>query len=88
MSDKPRSNEPVVFMGEVSVGMKELHDAIDAADRLLNPVYEVEYRAKAGAAPGAKERFIEDVVAVAQMLRQLTLAITQAKPVGGNGEVH
>ena len=67
-------------------GMKELHEAIDAAQRLLDESYkDVEIRS---APMQRKLDFVDDIQKVANMLRQLTLAITQAKPVGGNGEVH
>jgi hypothetical protein len=73
--------EPGFYMGEVEVSINSLHEAIEAAERLVGKhVY-----SNVGV-HGDKEqceRFASDVVAAAQMLLTLTKAITEGRPVPG-----
>jgi hypothetical protein len=73
--------EPGFYMGEVEVSINSLHEAIEAAERLVGKhVY-----GNVGV-HGDKEqceRFGKDVLAAAQMLLTLTKAITDGRPVPG-----
>ena len=81
--DKLNNRPPGMYVGEAEVSLSALHEAIDAAARLLGKhVFpSVEIRGDRQQC----DNFARDIVAVAEMLQTLTKAITDGRKVSDNG---
>lgn len=84
------TKEAGMYVGEVVIGVREMGEAIDAAQRLLGHAYDkVVFNTPEGEGPNQHEGMMRDIYDVAKMLLLVSKAITDARLVAGsNNEIH